>query len=289
MLRPTRLLVAATVVLSSLAIGVPAQAQNPGPPELPALTLSVLNACTGLPVVRASATLVNPRTGEKDPGPAQYPLLGLSVWPAGSLVPGVHALGLSAPGFVEIPAVQTDPTTGERHPGPIDHVTKDPGPPQLPANETYSEGVAAIVMMIPTSPSRFCLHLSAPALPAFSGAVLDGSTGAPIGVAPTVSLIDPATGFAACDGPPDASGATLCGRDPGPPQFFAFPSTLPAGAYDLSATAPGYLPFQGLDPTTGERDPGPTSHVTKDPGPANLPVGESASFGAVALIGLAPA
>ncbi len=112
---------------------------NPGPTQVPALIIVVRSARTGLPVLRAQATLT-PASGERDPGPQQFGLLGTSVW--STLGDGSYGVTVASPGYVPV----GDPASGD--PGPI-QLTKDPGPMQFPDGGSVAFGKTLDVLLTP--------------------------------------------------------------------------------------------------------------------------------------------
>ena len=248
-------LVAALASLALLGAAVaPAAAKDPGPPQLPAISGLVVDACTGLPITGGlEVTVVGADgAGIHPPSPNR---LGLFSFP--TLDPGTYQLMVSAPGYGPLGTV--DPATGA---SPGVPVLKDPGPSQLPAAESFSEGLVLAIGLLPETPPNPCRPPS-PNLPALAGRGTDAATGA--GLRGLTVGLDP---------------VVPVGRDPGPAQapafrpllgFFAFGSTAP-GSYLLLADAPGHASLATLDPATGAATPG--VHVTKDPGPAQLPAGQ---------------
>jgi len=231
-----------------------AGAVSPGPINLPAVQLVAQNACTGKAVPGLSATL-SPTSGEVSPGPTQR--AGLTHrWK--TVAPGTYALILSAPGMVGIGGAGTSPIS----------VEVSPGPSQLVANSFFQQGQIVSVAMVPTTiPPSPCFDLSAPTLPEMSGVVFDGKTRAPLASPGPISLSVP--------------GEVSPGPISYPGGAFVFPAGAVApGSGTLSVSAPGYLP---LGNAAGGGVP-----VTCQPGPQQLPGGDSFSEGQAVVVGLAP-
>jgi Carboxypeptidase regulatory-like domain len=112
--------IVASVLLAPATPGA-ACSVNPGPINLPAFSGVVRSAMTGLPILRASESLI-PTSGEANPGPSQFGLLGLFAW--GTIAAGNYSLTVAAPGYVPIG------NPAGVNPGPA-QVTKDPGPSQF--------------------------------------------------------------------------------------------------------------------------------------------------------------
>src|SRR5438105_541731 len=139
-----RLLATVAVALSAAAAAVaPAGATPTPPPIFPALAGVVRDACTGLPIVGATETLV-PLAGQVPPTPIR--LGGFFAYPG--LAPGAYALGVAAPGYQSIPTGQTgDEQPGLFfQPGGVPILTPDP-PPILPAGDTASVGLALDIQL----------------------------------------------------------------------------------------------------------------------------------------------
>ena len=248
-------LVAALVSLVLLgAAAAPVAATQPGPIQLPAISGLVVDACTGLPITGGlDVTVVN------DAGAVIHPPSPnrLGLFSFRTLDPGTYQLMVSAPGYAALGT--GDPATGA---SPGVRVTVDPGPQQLPAGQSFSEGLVLAIGLVPELPPSPCRPPS-PNLPALAGRGTDTATGTglrglSVGLSPLVPV----------------------GIDPGPVQaptfrpllgFFAFGATAP-GSYLLLASAPGHEDLATLDPATGAATPG--VQVTVDPGPVNLPAGE---------------
>lgn len=91
----TRLLVAAFAVSAALVAAGSAAALNPQPLP-PKIAGIVRDACTGLPVSRATVSLTAGDPAEGNPGPVQTgPLGGFLI---GNLLPGAYSFSVAAPG-----------------------------------------------------------------------------------------------------------------------------------------------------------------------------------------------
>jgi len=227
------------------------EAASPGPINLPAVQLVAQNACTGKAVPGLTATL-SPTSGEINPGPSQR--AGLTHrWK--TLAAGTYGLTLSAPGFVGIGGAGIT-------------VEKQPGPAGLVADSFFQQGQIVSVAMVPTTfPPSPCFDLSAPTLPEMSGVVFDGKTRIPLASPGPISLSVPGE------------------VSPGPINYPGGAFVFPAGAVapgpgTLSVSAPGYLPL-------GNAAGGGVA-VTVNPGPSQLPGGDSFSEGQAVVVGLAP-
>ena len=122
--------IVASVLLAPATPGA-ACSGNPGPINLPALSGVVRSAVTGLPILRASESLV-PTSGEVNPGPISFGALGLFAWD--TLADGSYVLDVAAPRY--------------RDPGPV-QVTKDPGPMQFPDGGSVAFGKTFDILLAP--------------------------------------------------------------------------------------------------------------------------------------------
>lgn len=267
---PRRGLRAALVALVGVAallaatVAPVAASVNPGPSSVPALSGLVTNACTGLPVpgVTVGVSLIDSASGQ--PGPVQHPpspnLPALFSYP--TLDPGTYQLTVSAPGYVPL---------GGGTPGTVGGsqgvtLIVNPGPPGLPAGQSFASGLVLDIGLIRSYTSGPC-HPPSPNFPAVSGRAVDaatgmGLTGLTVGLAPLV--VDPATGMVG----------------PGPTQMpsfgpflglFAFKSPGPSGyGFQFYASAPGYATLGMSNPGSAQ---GPGVTVMYNPGPIDLPAG----------------
>jgi hypothetical protein len=246
--RGLRAALASTVTVTALvgATIAPVAAAEPGPTSVPAITGFVTNACTGLPILRGvtvgiSSLVIDPTTGMGEPGPIQSPSSGpfFGAFSYGSVDPGPVQLTVSAPGYVPLGAVP-DPATGA---SPGVTLTRDPGPINLPAGQSFASGLVLDIRLAPLSPSTACKPPS-PNLPAISGRAVDAATGrglagltvgvAPLVLDPTTGLVDPGPVSLLSFGP---FRGLFVFRDPGPVQ----------NGFQLHTAAPGQTSL-GADP-----------------------------------------
>jgi hypothetical protein len=267
-------LVAATVVpVAAVAAG------EPGPIQVPALSGLVTNACTGFPILRGvtvSVSLVDPAAPVgQPPGPPIMPSAkGFGAFTYATLVPGAtYLLNVSAPGYTPLGADPAAPA-GTSAPGVT--LMMPPGPPILPAGQSFATGLLLDIRLKPPGPPTIpggtpgtaCRPPGPPIFPAISGRAVDaatgrGLTGLAVGVAPL--LEDPTTGMVN-PGPIQ--------QPPGPPNFgfFVFRTLDPAPiGFQFYAAAPGHASLGGDIPGTLGGSPGVT--LMKPPGPPNLPAG----------------
>lgn len=231
----------------------PVAAQPPGPPNIPALTGLVTNACTGFPVTNGltvAVALIDPAAPVgSPPGPPvkpPNPNFGFFSYP--TLVPGAsYQLTVSAPGFGPLGVVGGSPRVT---------IVQPPGPPALPAGQAFASGLLLDVRLVPTRLPTRCKPPGPPVFPALAGRVVDSATGRGVqGLTVRVATVDPATGvFGIPQKPPNPNFG-----------FFSY-RTLDPGTYQLTIDAPGYI-------SLGVVGAGPGLTLIKPPSP-NLPVGQ---------------
>ena len=163
-------LVAALASLALLGAAVaPAAAKDPGPPQLPAISGLVVDACSGLPitgglevtVVGADGAGIHPPNPNRLGRSASRPSTraSISCW---SRPPGYGPLGT------------VDPATGATPGVPV---LRDPGPENFPAGQSFSEGLVLAIGLVPETPPNPCRPPN-PNLPALAGRGTDAATGA---------------------------------------------------------------------------------------------------------------
>ena len=143
---------------------VPAGAANPGPTQLPALSVSVQNYCTGGKVKHLSVSAQLPG------GPVLSPTTtktGHFVYQ--TLSEGTYLVSVAGPGY-EALSDGTDPGV---------EVTINPGPTQMPAGTTITPGVTGVVQLLPTAGSG-CMGPGPIQVNALTGIVDNAATGAKV-------------------------------------------------------------------------------------------------------------
>jgi hypothetical protein len=216
-------------VLSAVGTGLPAGAKDPGPGQLPALSVKVQNSCTGAKVKHLSVSVALP--GEAPVSPTAAKTGGFVFQ---SLSPGTYLLSVSAPGYE---ALANDS-------GPGVDVTINPGPPQVPAGTTITQGLTGVIQLVPVGMPPSCVGPGPIQVNALTGIVDNAATGGKVRHL-SVSITNPATGGEVNPGPTQKSGKFI-------------QADLASGTWDLAVAAPGYAGFGGVQVTI---NPGPPSHV----------------------------
>jgi len=232
MTRRTRWTAAAVVGLglgTALVPALPAGATNPGPINLPALSVGVQESCTGAKIKHLEVTATLPGAPALAPTTTKT---GSFVFQA--LTPGTYLLAVSAPGYEALsdgfePGVQ---------------VTKDPGPIGVPAGTTITEGLVGVIQLVPVSPPPVCVNPGPPQVNALTGIVDDATTGKKVKHL-SATITDPATGGEVNPGPTNKTGGFV-------------QQVLAPGTWLLGLTAPGYTGFSGVQVT---KNPGPNGLV----------------------------
>jgi Carboxypeptidase regulatory-like domain len=208
---------------------VPVGAVNPGPTQLPALSVKVENSCTGTKVKNLVVSAVLPGGVRRSPT-----ITKKGGFTFQSLAPGTYLLSVSAPGYEAL----SDGTN------PGVEVTVNPGPPQVPAGTTITEGLIGIIDLDPMSPPPVCKDPGPVGVNALAGIVDSAATGAKVKHL-SVSITNAATGGEIQPGPIQKTGKFV-------------DADLAAGTWALAVSAPGYVGFSGVEVTI---NPGPTQDI----------------------------
>ena len=256
-------------VLALLAAAVaPAAAQPPGPPAIPALSGFVTNACTGFPITNGlsvAVALIDPAApfGSPPGPPAKPPNPNFGFFSYATLIQGAsYQLTVSAPGYGPLGVVGA---------GAGVTVAMPPGPPIFPAGGGFGQGLLLDIRLVPSRLPTSCKPPGPPTFPALAGRVIDGTTGRGIdGLVIGVATIDPASGaFGIPQKPPNPNFG-----------FFAY-RTIEAGPFQLTISAPGYVPLDVAGGSTGVT-------LMMPPGPPALPAGQVVNESLVVAVQLAP-
>lgn len=220
--------VLAAGVVAVTGSAIPAGAHNPGPQQLPALSLKVQDSCTGAKVKNLVVSAVLPGDAAMSPTTTKK---GSFVFQ--SLDPGTYLLSVSAPRYE---ALSDGTHTGVE-------VTINPGPTQAPAGTTITQGLTGVIQLDPISTPPVCHDPGPVQVNALTGIVDNAATGAKVKHL-SVVITNPATGV----------------RDPGPIQKSGkfIEANLAPGTWALAVSAPGYVGFSGVEVTV---NPGPTQDI----------------------------